>query len=98
MAIRTLILERPDEIERLVHENPDALSTTNNRPWARLLVHASGRASGRVIETLLRTVMRHRSGLSIVNRESSVQRLTPEPPLMRSRRAPESVCDNWGKR
>lgn len=62
-----IALERSDQIERLVREDPDALSTTNNRRWARLLVHASGRASGRVMETLLRTVMRHRSGLSIVN-------------------------------
>ena len=45
------------------------MSTTDNRRWARLLVHASGRASARVLETLLRTVMRHRSGLSIVNME-----------------------------
>jgi ankyrin repeat protein len=64
-----VVLERPDQIERLVRENPEALSTTNNRPWARLIVHASGRASERVMETLLRTVMRHRSGLSIVNLE-----------------------------
>ena len=64
-----IFLERSDQIERLVRDNPEALSTTNNRQWARLLVHASGRASGRVMETLLRTVMRHRSGLSIVNME-----------------------------
>jgi ankyrin repeat protein len=64
-----IALEWSDEIERLVRENPEALSTTNNRQWARLVVHASSRASGRVMETLLRTVMRHRSGLSIVNME-----------------------------
>ena len=58
-----IVLERSDDIERLVRENPEALSTTNNRDWARLLVHASSRASGRVMETLLRTVMRHRVGL-----------------------------------
>jgi uncharacterized protein len=62
-----IALERPDDIERLVRADPDLLATTNHRRWARLLVHASGRASGRVMETLLRTVMRHRSGLSIVN-------------------------------
>jgi ankyrin repeat protein len=62
-----IALELPDQIERLVREDPEALSGTNNRRWARLLVHASGRASGRVMETLLRTVMRHRSGLSLVN-------------------------------
>jgi uncharacterized protein len=64
-----IILERPEQIERLVRENPEALSTTNNRPWARILVNASSRASGRVMETLLCTVLRHRSGLSIVNVE-----------------------------
>lgn len=64
-----IALERSDEIERLLRDSPDALSTTNNRPWARLLVHAAGRASGRAMETLLRTVMRHRAGLSIVNME-----------------------------
>ena len=64
-----IALERPDEIERLVRADPELLSTTNNRRWARLLVHASSRASGRVMETLLRTVMRHRAGLSIVNME-----------------------------
>jgi len=62
-----IALERPDDVERLVRENPEALSTTNNRQWARLLVHASGRASARVLQTLLRTVIRHRSGLSLVN-------------------------------
>jgi uncharacterized protein len=62
-----IALEMPDRIEQLVRADPEALSTTNNRRWARLLVHASSRASGRVMETLLRTVMRHRSGLSIVN-------------------------------
>ena len=64
-----IALELPDEIERLVRDDPEALSTTNNRRWVRLVVHASSRASGRVMETLLCTVMRHRSGLSIVNME-----------------------------
>jgi ankyrin repeat protein len=62
-----IVLERPDRIEQLLREDANALSTTDNRRWARLIVHASGRASGRVMETLLRTVMRHRAGLSIVN-------------------------------
>jgi ankyrin repeat protein len=64
-----IALERPDQIERLVRADPEILSTTDNRRWARLVVHASNRASGRVMETLLRTVMRHRAGLSIVNME-----------------------------
>src|SRR5262249_30046484 len=62
-----IVLEREDEVERLLREDPDLLSTTDNRRWARLVVHASGRASAAVLETLLRTVMRHRAGLSIVN-------------------------------
>jgi ankyrin repeat protein len=64
-----IVLERTDVIERLLDENHERLSTTDNRGWARLLVHASGRASARVLETLLQTIMRHRSGLSIVNME-----------------------------
>src|SRR6185295_1850411 len=62
-----IALERPAEIERLVRADPEILSTTDSRRWARLVVHASGRSSGRTLETLLRTVMRHRAGLSIVN-------------------------------
>ena len=62
-----IALERPDEIERLLSADPELLSMTDNRRWARLIVHASSRASGRVMETLLRTVMRHRAGLTIVN-------------------------------
>ena len=64
---------RADEVERLVRDDPEVLSTTNNRQWARLLVHASGRASGRIVETLLRTAMRHRAGLSIVNMEDDTE-------------------------
>jgi len=64
-----IALERPDDIERLLRADPELLSMTDNRRWARLIVHASSRASGRVMETLLRTVMRHRAGLTIVNME-----------------------------
>lgn len=64
-----IALERPDQIERLVRADPQILSATDNRRWARLIVHASSRASGRVMEILLRTVMRHRAGLTIVNME-----------------------------
>ena len=62
-----IVLGRDDDVERLLRDNPDLMSTTDNRRWARLLVHASGRATGPVLETLLRTVMRHSAGLSIVN-------------------------------
>jgi ankyrin repeat protein len=41
----------------------------SDRQWARLIVHISGRAPGPVLETILRTAMRHRAGLSIVNLE-----------------------------
>jgi ankyrin repeat protein len=64
-----IVLGRTEEIERQVREDPNLLSATDNRRWARLLVQASARAPGPVIETLLRTVMRHRAGLSIVNME-----------------------------
>jgi ankyrin repeat protein len=64
-----VILGREDVIKQWLHADPGRLSVTDNRGWARLLVHASGRASARVLETLLETVMRHRSGLSIVNME-----------------------------
>jgi ankyrin repeat protein len=64
-----IALDRRDQIERLLRADPDLLSMTDNRRWARLVVHASSRASGRVMETLLRTVMRHRAGLTIVNME-----------------------------
>jgi ankyrin repeat protein len=68
-----IVLERTDDIARLLREQPELLSTTDNRGWARLLVHASGRASARVLETLVRVIMRHRSGLSIVNMEDDVE-------------------------
>lgn len=64
-----IVLDRADQVERLIREDPEILSGTNNRRWARLLVHASGRVSGRVVETVLQTVTRHRAGLSIVNME-----------------------------
>jgi ankyrin repeat protein len=64
-----IVLDRQEDIERIVRDDPEIMSTTDNRRWARLLVHASGGASRRVMQTLLRTVMRHRAGLSIVNME-----------------------------
>jgi uncharacterized protein len=64
-----IVLGRADELERLAREDPELLGTTDNRRWARLLVRASARASGPVMETLLRTIQRHRAGLSIVNME-----------------------------
>ncbi|HXW06398.1 MAG TPA: ankyrin repeat domain-containing protein [Vicinamibacterales bacterium] len=68
-----IVLDRADDIERLAAARPDLLSTTNNRGWARLLVRASSRAAGPVLERLLRTIMRHRAGLSIVNMEDDTE-------------------------
>ncbi|MGH9381771.1 MAG: ankyrin repeat domain-containing protein [Thermoanaerobaculia bacterium] len=68
-----VVLGRSDQVERLIQANPEILSGTNNRRWARLLVYASGHASAGVIETLLGTVMRHRAGLSIVNMEDDAE-------------------------
>jgi ankyrin repeat protein len=62
-----MALDRHDEVERLIRQDPELLSPTNNRRWARLVVHASARGSNRVMERLLRTVMRHHAGLTIVN-------------------------------
>lgn len=64
-----IILDRPQDIERLTRDSPDLLSMTSKPRWARLLVHASSRVSGRVIEKLLATITRHRAGLSVVNAE-----------------------------
>ena len=60
-------LDRPDEVERLVHENPDLVAMTSRERWGRLVVHASERASGRALDALLTTLTRYRGGLSVVN-------------------------------
>jgi ankyrin repeat protein len=64
-----VILSLPDEIERLVREDPDTFSISSTPRWVRLLVYASGHASERVMRTLLRTLEHHPSGLSIINME-----------------------------
>lgn len=68
-----IALDRPGEIERLVRADPEILSTTDNRRWASLLVQASRRAPGAVLDRLLRTIERHRSGLTIVNMEAGAE-------------------------
>lgn len=45
-------LERSDDLERLLREDPDCLEPGHR--WGRLIVRAAERASGRVIETLIR--------------------------------------------
>jgi ankyrin repeat protein len=66
-----IALERTDDLERLLRDDPELFSTTDNRRWASLLVHASRRAPGPVLEKLLRTLTRHRAGLSLVNMEDN---------------------------
>ncbi len=66
-----IMLERADDVERLIREHPDALSMTSRSRWAQLLVQASARAPGRVIDALLRTTTRYRAGLSVVNVEDA---------------------------
>jgi hypothetical protein len=62
-----ILLDRPADVDRLTLADPDLY--WNNRMWARLLVRASSRSPGHVIETLLRAAQRHRAGLTIVNME-----------------------------
>jgi ankyrin repeat protein len=61
-----IILERHDIVEQRLRENPTVLSTTDNRRWARPLARAADRAPAHVVETLVRALTRHRSGLSVI--------------------------------
>jgi ankyrin repeat protein len=63
-------LGRVDEVERLVRVDPDLVSMTSRERWARLVVHASERASGAALDALLTTLTRYRGGLSVVNVEA----------------------------
>ncbi len=78
-----ILLDRPEDLDRLVQADPDLLS--NNRLWARLLVRASGQASGEAVEALLRAAKHHRAGLTIVNmeddRETAVDEASGYTPL-----------------
>jgi len=64
-----IALDRREDLDRIVRDEPDMFSTTDNRRWARLIVHASERGSAEVIDRLLRVIELHRAGLSIVNME-----------------------------
>jgi len=66
-----IALERTGDLERLIRDDPELFSTTDNRRWASLLVHTSRRAPGPVLERVLRALMRHRAGLSLVNMEDN---------------------------
>jgi ankyrin repeat protein len=68
-----IALERSDQVEQLIRANPDTLAPTDNRRWARLVVHASAKAPRLVMERLLWTGMRHRGGLTIVNMEDDAE-------------------------
>jgi ankyrin repeat protein len=65
-----IALDRTDDVERLIRADPELVSMTTRDKWGRLLVRASARGSGRAIELLLTTLMRHRAGLSVVNVEA----------------------------
>jgi ankyrin repeat protein len=66
-----IFLDRPADLERIASADPDL--HWNNRLWARLLVRASSRGSGAIVERLLRAAERHRAGLTIVNMEDDQQ-------------------------
>jgi ankyrin repeat protein len=59
-----LALGRTDDVERIVRDDPEA---ANNRLWARIVVDASARASGDVLDRVLTAVTRLRAGLTVVN-------------------------------
>jgi uncharacterized protein len=71
-----ILLDRPADFDRLIGADPDLL--WNNRLWARLLVRASGQASGEAVEALLRAAKRHRAGLTIVNMEDDQETAVDE--------------------
>lgn len=64
---RAIVLDRREDLERIVREDPETLS---NRLWARILVRASARASGDLLDRVIATVTRLRGGLTIVNYEA----------------------------
>jgi len=62
-----IALGRLEDAERIVRENPESGS---DRLWANVLVQASARASGAVLDRLIPAVTRLRGGLTIVNLEA----------------------------
>lgn len=75
-----IALGHHEEVERLLRANSEILDPTNNRSWARLIVHASTRAPRRVMEALLRVAARHRAGLTIVNMEDDIETAVDQAP------------------
>lgn len=59
-----LALGRAEDADRILREDPEAV---NNRLWARIVVDASARASGDVLDRVLTAVTRLRAGLTVVN-------------------------------
>ena len=62
-----IVLGRREDVERIVRDDPEIV---NNRLWARILVQASARASGAVLDRMISVATRLRSGLTIVNLEA----------------------------
>jgi ankyrin repeat protein len=63
-----IALDREEMVERLVQSNPELVAMTTRNRWGQLLVRASGHSSGRVVDALIRTLMRYRAGLSVGQR------------------------------
>jgi ankyrin repeat protein len=70
-----IALGRREDAERIVKENPDCVS---DRLWANILVQASARASGVVLDRLIHAVTRLRGGLTIVNLEADPEAAVDE--------------------
>jgi ankyrin repeat protein len=62
-----IVLDRSEDLERLIREDPEVVSMTSRERWGRLVVNASTRASGRALDRLLTALTRYRGGLSVVN-------------------------------
>jgi ankyrin repeat protein len=62
-----IVLERTEDLERIVRDDPDVVSMTSRERWGQLVVQASTRASGPALDALLTALTRYRGGLSVVN-------------------------------
>jgi len=62
-----IALDRREDFERLARANPNLMH--NNRRWARMFVRAAAQAPGDVLDRIIKTTMRYRAGLTIVNLE-----------------------------
>src|SRR5207244_3485967 len=62
-----IALDRREDFERLARADPNLMH--NNRRWARMFVRAAAQAPGHVLDRIIKTAMRYRAGLTIVNLE-----------------------------